>query len=230
MNIVRFTETGGGWQDLNRDGTVSFVEKAAATAGATFLLGVGVWVLCQLAYVGLCGLLNVEAGDAWRFWRETWAWLTLLLVAGLGLVLYIWRMVTPEKSERLAKADLAHRWAMQELERLEKELQIARMQGVDEHEPGTRFSQGDVDAMAELMIRRYYEGKPWSRAELEKVGYPQDLWNRANQLLKARGIRHKSKAQLRPDTYDEAWRIFVEGKRKTPNQFDWRHDEKLETV
>jgi hypothetical protein len=138
-------------------------------------------------------------------------------------------MVTPEKSERLARQELEHQRKMQNFELKEKELQIQRMQGVDTHEPGTRFSQGDVDAMAELMMRRFYEGRSWSRAEMEKDGYSQDIWNQANKLLKSRGIRKGNKARLSPDTYDEAWQLYVRGKRTRPNQYDWRNGEKLET-
>ena len=39
-----------------------------------------------------------------------------------------------------------------------------------------------------------------------------ELWNAANKLLKERGIRQGRKTVLRPDTLDDAWRIYCEKK------------------
>ena len=221
MSTVRID--GHDWRDFDGDGVVSPGEKLAA---ATFKLWFGVCFLLQVAYIGACGLLHIKAADAWAAYWGGWFWLILLLATVITLVIFFWRMVHPERRERQAAGDLEHRREMQRLELQERILQLERMQGTEQHEPGTRFTQGDIDNMAYLLIKRACRGDPWSRAAMEKLGYPQDLWNKANELLKARGIR-KGKGMV-PETESDAWQKYVEAKRNRPPQYQWRHDEKLE--
>ena len=216
------------WRDLNRDGTVSWVEKAAATAGATFLLCLGAWTLLQFLYVGACFLFGVKWAAAWDFYMPRWFGGTIVIVAGAGLALFVWRMVTPEKSERLARAELEHQRRMQRLELREREIQIQRMSETVNYEPGTPFTDPDIDSLAIEMMRRYYDGRPWSRRAMEDLGYSQDLWNEANGKLKARGIRDGEKTKLIPESYAQAYAMFIEGQHKTRGRYKVRNGEVLE--
>jgi hypothetical protein len=215
------------WQDLNRDGTVSFVEKATATAFATLLLGAGVWVLLQLAYAATCGLLSIEAGDAWRAWREVYAWLTLLLTALAGLGLYTWRMITPEKSERLARDELEHQRAMQELERRRAKLELDNLLGIADHEPNSTYSQLDIDAAARLILLRYYRDEKWSRDAMVDAGVVKKaIWDKANGLLLSRKIRIKN--HMAPEDFAAAWGMYVEGSQKAQKR-EWKGGGMIDT-
>jgi hypothetical protein len=220
FKIPKSTTAGPDWRDLNQDGTVSFVEKAAATAGATGLLGSGVWVLLQLAFVGACGLLSVGAGDAWDAWKETYAWLTLLLTALAGLGLYTWRMLTPEKSERLTKAQIEHQSKMQLLELERARLELANLQGIADHEPNSTYSQIDIDAAARLILLRYYQGEKWSRDAMVEAGVVKKaVWDKANGLLVSRKIR--TKKRMVAEDFAAAWGMYVEGSQKAQKR-EWK--------
>ena len=215
--------------DLNNDGVVSWWEKAAVTAGATIRLCVGAWALAQVAYLGACFLVGVQWGEGWAFYKRPWFGGSILLFFGLGVILYVRRMMHPERTEKLTNADLEFQRKMRELEIEEKRIQVERMRDTTAHEPGTAFTQGDIDAMADLIMRFYYDGEKWSRAAFEERGYSQELWGLANDLLKARGIRKGGKHRLEPESYTEASQIYLDGKRRC-NKHRWIHGEMIETA
>ena len=223
MTIFRIPDNGAratDWRDLNRDGTVSWVEKAAATAGATFLLCLGAWTLLQFLYVGACFLFGVKWAAAWDFYMPRWFGGTIVIVAGAGLALFVWRMVTPEKSERLAKAELEYQRKKQQLDLERDLLELDNLRGVADHEPGATYSQIDIDAAARLILLRYYRGQEWSRDKMVAAGVvKKPLWDDANHLLKSRNIRKGNK--IAPEDFAAAWGMYVEGSQKAQKR-EWK--------
>lgn len=184
--------------DLNQDGKVTVDELIQS---ATWIL----IALLALFGVIIIGLWVVISGKfpPWRI-----IVLIFILAAAGTAGLLIRRMLYPERNEKEAAID-------REFERTRARWEFDQARGVSEDARATTLAQADIDVAAMQILRRYYDGKAFTRDALVGDGLmTAQLWNQANGLLRKRGIRHGRKNEFRPETFAEAWALYCAAKLK----------------
>lgn len=211
MAMIRIVE-----EDLNRDGKVTFGERVASAG----MMAGALLVALQVVYLAVCLLLDVAG---WAFWWDVYLGLSLLVAAVSWVGLIVWRMTWHERAERLEGAERRRRWAREDFE-------FAQLRGVVETEAGTRITQAQIDAAAQLYLKRYYEGRGLARAGWLKDGYSKELWDTVNGLMKKRGIRKGRGDQLVQESFAEAWGVWCEAKLKNRQWLRADEDEFVEAA
>ena len=195
--------------DLNGDGRVT-VDELVRSTWMIFIQLVVVFGAIALAVVALVyapAFLKVAVS-------------IIALAALLAFSLGVYRMLRHERLDREAEQEKLRRW-----EREDYEFDLLR--GVSDDARATTLAQAEIDAAALQILRRYYDGKPFTRDAMVGDGLmTAQLWNEANGLLRKRGIRAGRKSEFRPDDFAEAWAIYCEAKLKanqhTVHNGDWR--------
>jgi len=191
------------WQDLNRDGRVSFGELVLSTF---FVMGLVFGGLLILA-VAVGGLVGSPFWDIVGFVLRWWVWIALVVSTLAGVGLGVWRSLRYEREEGNRTRELQRRWRFEDEDR-------EHLNAVVDAETRSRFTQADVDAGARLYLHRYYSGRGLSRSDWVKDGLSKDLWDHVNSLAKERGIRKGRRAELTPSTFAEAWAVWCDAKLK----------------
>ena len=183
--------------DLNGDGKVTADELIQSTMTIFWQL-----VVVLGAFVGGIGLLIV---GPW-FLRILGSIVSVSAISAFSLGIY--RMLRYERMEREDRLEKQRR-------RRREDWEFDQARGVSEDARATTLAQADIDVAAMQILRRYYDGKAFTRDALVGDGLmTAQLWNEANGLLKKRGIRHGRKNEFRPDTFAEAWALYCAAKLK----------------
>ena len=182
--------------DLNQDGHIT-VDELIKSATWIFLAGL---LILGSVIVGLWILID-EKLPPWRVFGAILIIDSLLTGALIG-----YRMTYPERNERELAKD-------REFERKRAQWEFDQARGVSDAARSSSLAQADIDVAAMQILRRYYDGKPFTRDAMVGDGImTAQLWNEANALLKKRSIRAGRKNEFRPDTFAEAWAIYCEHK------------------
>lgn len=181
--------------DRNHDGRVSAGELSSSA-----LLGAG-FVALGLGSVGLFGFTVLWGGSACLR-------LGLLITAIAGMVAGAsgaWRLL-------YAFYELPHSWQSDDRRRAiaEAEYERSYREGLTD-EVKDRITQGEMDAVVELLLSRYYAGKPWQRSKVN--GVSDVKWNLANDTLKKCGLRRGRADKLEAESYEAAWAQYLRWRR-----------------
>ena len=181
--------------DLNRDGKVTIDELIRSTYMIFLLLVVlfGAIALTIVAMIYAPVPIKIFFG--------------IIALSALGAFsLGVYRMLRYERQEKQDKVERERRH-----EREDYDFDLVR--GVSDAARSSSLAQADIDVAAMQILRRYYDGKPFTRDAMVGDGImTAQLWNEANALLKKRSIRAGRKNEFRPDTFAEAWAIYCEHK------------------
>jgi len=184
--------------DLNQDGKVTVDERVRSA----LLIFTALLVLFGAVIIGGWGLI-VGSLPPWRVIA-----VIPLLSASSTAALLIRRELYIERQEREAKTDLEFR---REKERWE----FAQAQGISTEAGATTISQAQVDSAALSILRRFYDGKPWSRDACVADGLMSaEQWNEANATLRKRRIRRGRQMKLEPPDFATAWAMYCDAKLK----------------
>lgn len=206
--------------DLNGDGVVSWWEKGIFVFKTTIYFFIGALVFLHILYISACGMFHVGWTEGREGYTDFWGWFILGISGSVGIAFFSWRMATPERGERRAKADLEHQRRMQDIEYDRGLLELDNLRGVADHEPGATYSQLDIDAVARAILLNYYQGKPFSRDKMVAAGtVKKSVWDKANALLLSRGIRKGN--YMIPEDYLTAVDLYMEGSQKAQKR-EWK--------
>ena len=135
-----------------------------------------------------------------------------LAVASIfAVALAVYRTLRHEREERLIREEIFRRW----------EREDALFAPDEEREEGEELSRARLDYVALTLLKRYYHvlrrtgslsdaAHAISRERMEKEGIKQAEWNIVNRLFQEWGIRDGRRRYLKPQSFEEAWQIWLE--------------------
>ena len=147
--------------------------------------------------------------------------LDLGIAAIFAVALAVYRTFRHEREEKIRREEILRQWEREDWE-WEK---LTRVEEEDAERAQAELAEADIDYIARQLLKRYYAtleatGDPAkavtaiSRRACVKVGIcNQPQWNLVNHLLQTRGIRDGR--YLKPQSFAEAWGLWVEGRAKT---------------